>query len=468
MDTDKAYIFGLIIGGGDFGNAEDVFRIRLPYKKWGSYKDNPKRAGRIIEDILKKLSPIFRTIYNLTIQYETSKSGEWIILCEGDTSGLKEDLLKYGITDYGEIRKYVKIDKFISELVDDNMKRRFIAGLADTIGSISKSHRRFTDENQIISLEISGFNYEFVCALCHLLYSIDCIPDQVNWNHPNIHCTSDCYYKKWNKGFKLRILLDQYAKFGAFAFRTKAESLRENLKFQKKTHKAKPCEERTINIKPSTVHIAEDDLDLPEKIRGGHYINFKHFCAVLGCEHAPYERVKSCFNSLGDYIIPFPILCKDKYSVISNIINSDKLLSERKYDILDASVSHLMDIHDGNPKSLVYGDSALTGYPIAEVLQGVAYVIAKDNELFGKRLKGAYLKLILRHLSHNSNLSIEIRKPDLLTPLIVIGNDRGALIGARNPDVYKRLISFDPLTIIINGHAFSIVDNSSGYDIIYF
>ena len=69
MDTDKAYIFGLIIGGGDFGNAEDVFRIRLPYKKWGSYKDNPKRAGRIIEDILKKLSPIFRTIYNLTIQY---------------------------------------------------------------------------------------------------------------------------------------------------------------------------------------------------------------------------------------------------------------------------------------------------------------------------------------------------------------------------------------------------------------
>lgn len=32
MDTDKAYLLGLIIGGGVFGNAEDVFRIRLPYK----------------------------------------------------------------------------------------------------------------------------------------------------------------------------------------------------------------------------------------------------------------------------------------------------------------------------------------------------------------------------------------------------------------------------------------------------
>lgn len=32
MNTDKAYILGLIIGGGIFGDAEDVFRIRLPYK----------------------------------------------------------------------------------------------------------------------------------------------------------------------------------------------------------------------------------------------------------------------------------------------------------------------------------------------------------------------------------------------------------------------------------------------------
>ena len=26
MDTDKAYLLGLIIGGGVFGNAEDVFK----------------------------------------------------------------------------------------------------------------------------------------------------------------------------------------------------------------------------------------------------------------------------------------------------------------------------------------------------------------------------------------------------------------------------------------------------------
>ena len=55
MDTDKAYLLGLIIGGGVFGNAEDVFSIRLPYKKWGSYLANPQRAGEIAGDILRKV-----------------------------------------------------------------------------------------------------------------------------------------------------------------------------------------------------------------------------------------------------------------------------------------------------------------------------------------------------------------------------------------------------------------------------
>ena len=52
MNTDKAYLFGLIIGGGIWGNAEDVFRIRLPYRQWGSYIQNPQRASDISRDIM--------------------------------------------------------------------------------------------------------------------------------------------------------------------------------------------------------------------------------------------------------------------------------------------------------------------------------------------------------------------------------------------------------------------------------
>lgn len=443
MDTDKAYLLGLIIGGGVFGNAEDVFRIRLPYKKWGSYIENPQRAGQIAGDILRKVSQMFRAVYNLSVQYEATPGGIWTILCEGDITEVLEDLSRYGITCEGEIRGNTDISRIIPELVDDNLKRRFVAGLADTIGSMAKSQRRFSAEHQILSFEIKGYNFQFVCDLCKLLYSINCIPDQVNWNHPNIHCTGNPYYSQWNKGFKLRILLDQYARFGAFAFRTKAETSNENRRLQQQTHEAERCEDRKFHVTPSCVHPAENDQRLPEAIRGGHYLHFRHFCTVLGCEHAPYEEVCNCFANLGALIIPFPILCKDTNIRIEEIIQDDPLMSQREYATNYVNISSLLAIYKENANFLLYGETTHSGYPITEVLQAVAYVIANDNELFGKRPKG-YIQIIERHIKADESECVEIRQPDLLTPLAIVGNGRGALVGACNPDVYNRLVTRDP------------------------
>lgn len=444
MDTDRAYLLGLIIGGGQLGNNASELRIRLPYKKWGSYLDNPARAGKIAEDILRKVGQMFRAIYNLTIQYETTPGGNWTILCEGDTASVREDLQKYKIACDGEIWENADIALISAALVDDNLKRRFVAGLADTIGSMAKSHRRFSDEHQILSFEIKGYKFKPVCALCRLLYSIDCIPDQVNWNHPNIHCTKNPYYEQWHKGFKLRILLDQYAKFGAFAFRTKAESSQENRKLQHQTHYATKCEERTFNVTPSSVHPAEKETLLPPEIRNGHYLHFRHFCAVMGCEHAPYVALERFFDKLGDLIIPFPILCKDSYSRINEIVSSAPLLAQRQYTNVKLSVQTLLTTFNLDQAKLLFGYSEDNGYPVSEIIQAVAFIIADDAELNGKRAKGAYVDIITRHLEKMPNLHVNLRKPDLLTPLILLGNGRGALIGAVNPRVYERLVSRDP------------------------
>lgn len=444
MNTDKAYLLGLIIGRGIFGNAEDVFRIKLPYKKWGSYLDNPQRAGQIAADILQRVGQMFRAIYGLSVQYETSASGIWIILCEGDTTQVKVDLNHYSILADGEIRGNADIELLVRDLIDDNLKRRFIAGLADTIGSMAKSQRRFSDEHQILSFEIKGYNFKFVCELCRLLYSINCIPDQVNWNHPNIHCPSDPYYGQWNKGFKLRVLLDQYARFGAFAFRTKAESSEENRRLQREQHEAEYCETREIRVTPSTVHPAEDDARLPDVIRGGHYIHFRHFCAVLGCEHAPYDAIWPILNQdIGLRINPFPILTKGDLIEIENIIRDDELMASRAYEDRQVRILSLLHIYANDKNALLYGSDNNVGYPINEILKAIAYMIADDTELFGKRPKG-YIKILENHTIANPALRVELHIPDLLTPLVVVGNGRGALIGAVNPTVYSHLISHDP------------------------
>jgi len=443
INTDKAYLLGLIIGGGIFGNAEDVFRIRLPFKKWGSYEKNPQRAGQIAGDILRTVGQVFRAVYNISVQYETTTGGNWTILCEGDITALKSDLLAYGITCEGELRQNVSISGVVADLVDDNLKRRFIAGLADTIGSMAKSHRRFTNEIQILSFEIKGFNFSFVCALCRLLYSVNCIPDQILWNHPNFHCTNNPYYKQWNKGFKLRIQLDQYSRFGAFAFRTKAESSQENRSLQHQTHQAIPCPERDISISPSSIHPAEHDPRLPDCIRGGHFIHNRHVCAVMGCEHAPYEKVSNEFSNIGELINPFPILCRESLARINEIIDMEPILAQRQYTISNIAIKSLYEQYQSNHKTHIYGTSTDNGYPIAEVLQAIAYVIADNSELFGTRPKG-YEKIIERHIKNTPTLSVEFRKPDLLTPLVIVGNERGVLVGAENPEVYSKLITRSP------------------------
>lgn len=444
MTTDKAYILGLIIGGGIWGNAEDVLRIRFPFKQWGSYVDNPQRAGQISQDILKNVGPMFRAIYGLNVSYEASK-GVWFVLCEGDTTDLQQDLSHYGIVCEGEIRKTASIDKIVPDLVDDNLKRRFIAGLADTIGSTKQSHRRFSDDKQMVSFEISGFQFSFVCALCNLLHSIKCYPDQILWNHPNFHTPLDPYSKKWKKGFKLRVYLDQYEKFGAFAFASKVLSVRENKKLESGENTAIPCETRSIHAPSiSCVHCDENSSLLPETIRGGHYIHNRHVCAVLNCSHAPYSEVDKLIENAEDYINPFPVLVKGRQEEIQKIIDNHPIFKNRVYTPFDVKVSYLAE-YEKQFGSLLYGDGKKSGYPIKKIMLAVTYLIAANNgQLNGSRPRGEMAKIIGEQLSRNPSTEVIIEKPDILTPLRISMGAYSTLIGPNNPAAYKKLITRCP------------------------
>jgi hypothetical protein len=124
MNIDKAYLFGLMIGGGIWGGTNPRnLRIRLPYRQWGSYQRNPARAGEIAKDILKVVGPMFLNIYGVSITYAASSNGEWNILCVGNLSEIQRDLEYYGINCDGELRKQASLDKIINDLLDDNIKR---------------------------------------------------------------------------------------------------------------------------------------------------------------------------------------------------------------------------------------------------------------------------------------------------------------------------------------------------------
>lgn len=451
MNTDKAYILGLVIGGGCFSANLEHFYIKLPYKQWGEVQTHPERAGLIAKDILKVVKPLMMAEYGMDVTFVAGR--EWRIECIGSTEILLKDLNSFGVKPSSEIRKNADISGIVLKLVDINLKRRFIAGVADTIGSMAPSQRRFSDDTQIISFEINGFAFKFVCQLCNLLYSVGCLPDQILWQHPNMQSGNDAYYTQWKKGNKLRVTLDAFSKFGALAFKSKAVASRENRARQSGINVAEPCEEKRLVVSGVTArHIDEYYPELPEEIRGGHYILHKQICAVLRCPHAPLEELDCILSNAQYHVSPFTVLHKDKAEKISEIIKRDPLLNNRVYRNIEVNIAKIYQASKDGHATLLFSDeyyyfspSNEIGYPINTVLDAVAYIIAsRTGRLNGKRVRGSRDELITNYIVENASETVAFHVPDLLTPIIATDGVVSAMIGPLNAKVYCNLISYDP------------------------
>ena len=451
MNTDKAYIMGLVVGGGCFSSNHKSFSIKLPYRQWGDYAKNPERAGMIANDILKVVKPLMSVEYNLDVSYTPGK--EWNIVCHGDTTDLIRDLQSFHIEPTSDLHKTADLQYLIASFSDTNMKKRFIAGVADTIGSMAPSHRRFTDDVQIISFEISGFNYKYVCQLCNLLYQLGCVPDQILWQHPNMQSGTDSYYTSWKKGNKLRVTLDSFSTFGSLAFKSKPIASKENRKKEGKYNSAEKCENKTLSV-PGVVavHVDENYADIPNELRGGHFIHHKQICAALNCPHSPQRELDRLLTHAENYISPFTVLHKDTAVGVSNIITADPLLRDREYTQADIEVKYLVDaMHDGAATILFSGNTPILhysrdkGYPMNVIMDAVAYIVAsKTGNLNGKRPRGNREEIIVNAITAIPDFAVTVKIPDLLTPMVLTDGKVAALVGPLNAQVYRQLISYDP------------------------
>ena len=429
------------------------FYIRLPYRQWGEAAQNPTRAGMIANDILHVVKPLMSIEYNLDVSYTTGK--EWRIVCHGDPSALIADLRSFQIEPTSSLHKTADLQFLISALTDTTMKKRFIAGVADTIGSMASSHRRFTDDVQIISFEISGFNYRYVCQLCHLLYQLGCVPDQILWQHPNMQCGSDSYYPFWRKGNKLRVTLDSFSTFGSLAFRSKAIASKENRQLEDAGHynAAEPCEQKKLATSGVVaVHIDENNPDIPCELRGGHFIHHKQICAALHCPHAPIHELNRLFCHAEQYISPFTVLHKGTFEEIQGILQADPLLSRRTYTPVVIRLQDLIDAAEGNYATVLFSsDSPIfcvtreKGYPLNVLLTAASYIIAnRTGQIKGKRPLGNRSQILLQTLCADPDFSVTVQVPDLLTPVILTDHNVSAMVGPYNDAVYRRLISYAP------------------------
>lgn len=368
----------------------------------------------------------------------------WEIIATSLFQQLLDDLSLLGLPLTGEFREYATLEKLTPFLDNTEKIKSFLAGLTDTIGSVAKSHRRFSDRFQIVSYEFKGKNFVLISQLYALFRQIGCIPDQILWNHPNQHSGHDRYYRSWKKGFKLRVGLNDYILYGKFLGLAKQLSAQANLELQG-DNKSTTQEKVSRIDRVSCLHIDESSTWLPKSIRGYHFVHNNHFLAFLGMAIEDNQRddLLLALNKAERFISPFTILTKRTLGEIETIVTSETYLKHSTYTSYQTPLSELISLYEQDADTLLWGNSPSDGFPIEKIMQGISFLVSSKSgkNIKGNRVLGNYMKNIHDHIRDSWDVQIDYLIPNRGTCMILKTDTHACLIGYRNDEFTKTLIT---------------------------
>lgn len=424
IDFDKAYILGLLVGGGSV--SKNTFIINLPFDKWGMDAAN---MNTLAKDILTKISKKFQKCYGFPVGYEIANK-KWLIkpIDEVKLVEIVQDLQALELPYHGILLNSADLSKVKEVMKDSLLAETFLSGVFDTRASLAKSHRRFSDEAPVVSIEIPGSteNFKFVVQLCSWLTDLGSITDQILFNHPSQHAASDPTYKGWKKGFKIRFLVRSFLAKHSFALQAKAFDIAKLEKYQLKSSQP-PCAVRKPKM-PSAVSIHEDigSTSLPIEVRNKLFFHYHHFCAVLGCPHAPLQHIREIVENYENLISVLPRLMKGEVKPLR--VEYDEIRSHYFSDYQIVSKNYTV-------KELLK-ENYFEKYSDLEV--GLAYLFSV--ELNGKRHIGS--KDDILEIAKNQTVKLLLPNSLLDAPILIENNEnnRSIIVSATTGKFNKEMI----------------------------
>jgi hypothetical protein len=414
LDYKRAYILGLLVGGGKIDKGG--FVIEFPFKKWGL---EAKRMSTIATDILTRIQKYYLDTYRIPVTYSIGNS-KWIIRpIDGsvDISPIIADLSELGLPTGGFLLASADLEKARKELPGNSVES-FLSGIFDTRASLTVSHRRFSSDAPVVSIEIPGStqNFKVVVQICSWLTDLGSITDQILYNHPNQHSAWDPYYKSWKKGFKIRFLVKSFLSKHSFALEAKVFASAAIEKSQLRKEQI-PCKLRALReVGPVSIHGDQNSEQLPDEVKNRVFFHYHHFCAVIECPHAPIGEIEKLVSKSYSLISFFPILTKGRKVILRKRYR--KMLKE----YFPKVVINKRRVKVGELISRLSG--AFSGLRL-----GVAY-------LFSSKLKGnRHIGPMEAILSRCVDRSIVIYSPDFDSnePLMVMRPDKDRAFVCSSP-----------------------------------
>ncbi|MGJ0493253.1 hypothetical protein [Aliarcobacter cryaerophilus] len=171
-----------------------------------------------------------------------------------------------------------------------DQKKELLRGVADVTGYIRKSNLAFGEEgHHRVYIEIPG-NWQFVIDIANMLKKLDIPVQTIDFGHPNFRDSNLKKYNQkkpnyWKKEHQVKIWANEFLPIGfnivhkQRALERYSDELLEYLD-EEKTHKF--YWQKTIRLKNKPIHPMENDISLPEKIRGKHFDSWTQLAKELG------------------------------------------------------------------------------------------------------------------------------------------------------------------------------------------
>ena len=287
MNTEMAYLLGMILGNGEIQRDNSVtrFTIDIPHKNL--YTDDLKDVRVYVKASTVDIRAIIEPLIGHSLTVTQNEHSTILSFAKPNDEYITREILRF--IGGGKHHSTMRMNPDLFSITTDE-KKSLLRGIADVTGYIRRSNIAFgQDGAHRVYIEIPG-NWYMVIDIANMLKAVDVPVQTIDFGHPNFR---DGELKKYNQGKKyfwkkehqVKIFANEFLPIG-FNIKHKQEALEkyseELLEFidPEKTHKF--YWEKPIKRKLRPAHPHENDEYLPKEIRGMHFDSWTDLARILG------------------------------------------------------------------------------------------------------------------------------------------------------------------------------------------
>lgn len=287
MNVEMAYLVGLILGNGEIQQDVESTNIVVDFPYKNLYTDDLKDVEVYVKASLLDIKGIIEPLIGTTLTVAKFKHSIKISFKLPNNGYVTREILRF--ISQGVHHTTMRMNSDLFDMTTEE-KKSLLRGISDSTGYIRKSNIAFGQEGaHRVYIEIPG-NWFMVIDIANMLRDVDIPVQTIDFGHPNFRDGGLNKYNEgkttfWKKEHQVKIFANEFLPvgFNISHKQTALENLSEELlEFidPEKTHKF--YWEKPIRTKIKPRHPGENDVSLPQCIRGRHFDSWQELAKYLG------------------------------------------------------------------------------------------------------------------------------------------------------------------------------------------